>query len=305
MQLPERIAILIPCYNECKTIAQVVADFYIQLPSATVYVYDNGSQDDSAALAEEAGAIVKHVPARGKGHVVRRMFADVDADIYVMVDGDATYDVSSANRAIELLQKKSLDMVICTREPSHKNSFRLGHSLGNKGFNKAIKFLFGYEFKDVFSGYRIFSRRFVKSFPAISQGFDIEAEISIHSLQIGAMIAEIETPYKARPLGSISKLRTIRDGGNVLRTILLLFMYIRPMALFGFLGFFLSAISIILLIPIIIHYFQYALVPRIPTLILAVAIGMMAGVSLVCGIILDSISRARLEAKRFWYLMVP
>src|SRR3990167_10379245 len=210
--LESQIAVLIPCYNESLTIHQVIQDFKSQLPNAIIYVYDNGSYDNSATLAAEQGAIVKHVSIRGKGQVVRRMFADIEAEIYVMVDGDATYDATKVNEAISLLKNQALDMVVCTRKPSDKNSFPQGHVFGNKLFTKAVNLLFGHQFNDIFSGYRVFSRRFVKSFHAISQGFEIEAEITIHALQLGIPIGELDTVYQERPPGSQSKLRTIKDG---------------------------------------------------------------------------------------------
>lgn len=298
-----QIAILIPCFNESTTLTRVIGDFKQQLPQAAIYVYDNGSTDNSVALAKASGACIKHVPLRGKGQVVRRMFADIEADIYIMVDGDATYDAASVHQAVDLLQTNLLDMVVCTRKPSGKHSFPLGHMLGNSWFTRTVNFLFGHQFKDIFSGYRVFSRRFIKSFPAISQGFEIEAEITIHTLQLGIPMAEIETPYQERPPGSTSKLNTIKDGLSILRTILLLFIYVRPMAFFGTLFIFLSLISLILGVPIIIHFIQTGFVPRMPTAILAASSGLLASLSLACGIILDSVSRSRLEAKRCWYLI--
>jgi glycosyltransferase involved in cell wall biosynthesis len=303
LQTHGRIAVLIPCYNESATLPQVIDDFKQQLPDATIYVYDNNSTDNSVELAKASGALVKHVKIRGKGQVVRRMFADINADIYVMVDGDATYDAASATKAIDLLEQHTLDMVVCTRKPKDENTFRPGHAFGNKLFTQAVGFLFGNQFKDIFSGYRVFSRRFVKSFPAISQGFETEAEITIHALQLGIPIAEIETPYQERPVGSVSKLNTIKDGFRILRTIIMLFMYIRPMAVFGILFLIFSSLSLILAAPVIIHFISTGLVPRMPTAILAAALALLASLSLACGIILDSISRSRLEAKRCWYLI--
>ena len=297
-----QIAVLIPCYNESLTLPHVIQAFKAQLPQAVIYVYDNGSLDESVKIAKANGAFVKQVTPRGKGQVVRRMFADIEADIYVMVDGDATYDATRVVEGIQLLQQETLDMVVLTRMPHSKNSFPSGHAIGNKWFTKSVQILFGRQFKDIFSGYRIFSRRFIKSFPAISQGFEVEAEITIHALQLGIPIAEIETVYQERPPGSFSKLHTVKDGWRILRTLLLLFMYVRPMALFGMLFVLLSAFSLLLGMPIIIHFIQSGLVPRMPTAILAGLLGLMGSVSLVCGIILDSLSRSRLETKRFWYL---
>ncbi len=298
-----QVAVLIPCYNESTTLTRVINDFKQQLPQALIYVYDNASTDNSVEVAKNAGAVVKHVFLRGKGQVVRRMFADIEADVYVMVDGDATYDAASVHHAIELLDDNSLDMVVCKRNPSDGNSFRPGHALGNKWFTNTVNFLFGHQFNDIFSGYRIFSRRFVKSFPAISHGFEIETEMTIHALQLGIPSAEIDTPYQERPPGSVSKLRTIRDGIRILCTVLLLFLYIRPMVLFGILFSIFAAASLILGMPIIIHFIQTGLVPRMPTAILAASLGLLASLCLACGMILDSVSRSRLEIKRCWYLM--
>jgi glycosyltransferase involved in cell wall biosynthesis len=297
------IAILIPCYNESATLPLVIQHFKRQLPDATLYVYDNDSTDDTARIAASQGAIVKYVKIRGKGQVVRRMFADIEADVYVMVDGDATYDASSVNKAVNLLQQQALDMVVCTRKPVNENSFRPGHAFGNKLFTRTVNFLFGNQFRDIFSGYRIFSRRFVKSFPAISHGFEIEAEITIHALQLGIPTGEIETPYQERPPGSTSKLNTFKDGLRILRTVMLLFLYIRPMALFSSVFLVLTALAILLGVPVIIHFIHTGLVPRMPTALLAAALGLLACLSLTCGIILDSISRSRLETKRCWYLI--
>lgn len=282
---------------------RVIHDFKEQFPNSSVYVYDNGSTDNSVEIATACGARVKHVALRGKGQVVRRMFADIEADIYIMTDGDATYDAASAPRAIDLLIQNSLDMVVCTRKPNGEHSFRKGHALGNKLFTRTVNFLFGHQFTDIFSGYRIFSRRFVKSFPAISQGFEIEAEITIHALQLGLPCDEIETSYQERPPGSVSKLNTIRDGLRILRTILLLFLYVRPMAFFGILFILLAMISLTLGIPVTINFLHTGLVPRMPTAILAASLGLLASLCLTCGIILDSVSRSRLESKRCWYLI--
>lgn len=300
----QRIAVLIPCHNESATIATVIQQFKAQLPDAIIYVYDNQSIDHTATVAKAAGAQVKHIKKRGKGNVVRRMFADIEADIYVMVDGDATYDASYVHQAIHLLQTDTLDMIVCARKPADTHAFRFGHQIGNKWFANTVNVLFGHDLRDIFSGYRVFSRRFVKSLPAISQGFEIEAEITIHALQLGIPMAEIDTPYQERPQGSVSKLKTIKDGLRILRTIILLFIYIRPMAFFGTLFGVLAATSLLLGLPIVIHFIQTGLVPRFPTAILAASLGSLAGLSLACGIVLDSISRTRLEVKKLWYLMV-
>lgn len=299
-----RIAILIPCHNESTTIQQVIADFKASLPDAVIYVYDNQSTDNTAELAQAAGAIVRHVMIRGKGYVVRRMFADIDADIYVMVDGDATYDANAAPIAIRYLQQHTFDMVVCSRVPAHQDSFRRGHKLGNKLFTKSINFLFRDKLTDIFSGYRVFSRRFVKSFPAISQGFEIETEITIHALQLGLPLHEIATSYHERPDGSVSKLKTLKDGIRILRTIILLFLYVRPMAFFGSLFLVLTVLSLTLGLPVVFHFMYTGLVPRLPTAVLAAALGLLASLSLACGIVLDSVSRARLETKKLWYLLL-
>lgn len=297
------IAILIPCYNESATLPQVIQGFQHALPQATIYVYDNHSNDNSADVAKNCGAIVKTVARRGKGYVVRRMFADIEADYYVIVDGDATYDTHCIHDALQLLQKNNLDMVVCTRMPCDSHAFPSGHTFGNQLFTRIVNFLFKNNFNDIFSGYRVFSRRFVKSFPAISQGFEIETEITIHALQLDIPYAELKSHYRARPLGSESKLNTLKDGFKILRTVLLLFVYIRPMAFFGFVFLLLAAVSLLLGLPIVIDFIHTGLVPKFPTAILAASLMLLASLSLACGIILDSISRSRLEAKKCWYLL--
>lgn len=298
-----QIAILIPCFNESQTLEQVIHDFKQQLPQAHIYVYDNDSTDNSINLARSAKVFTQQVSLHGKGQVVRRMFADVSADIYVIVDGDATYDASVVGKAIALLEERSLDMVVCTRDPTEDSAFPFGHKFGNKWFTRTVNFLFNHHFEDIFSGYRIFSRRFVKSFPVISQGFEIEAEITIHALQLGLPTAEIKSNYRGRPPGSSSKLDTVKDGLRILRTIFLLFLYIRPMALFGLLFLIFMSLSLILGTPIVIFFLKTGLAPKMPTTILAPASALLGTLCLACGIILDSISRSRLEAKRCWYLM--
>ena len=300
-----RIAVLIPCFNESATIEQVIHDFRASLPEATIFVYDNQSSDNSIELAKKSGAEVKSVSNLGKGYVVRRMFADIEADIYVMVDGDATYDATAAKKAIYMLQNDGLDMVICVREPVANHSFRPGHKIGNQCFTSSINFLFKQHLSDIFSGYRVFSRRFVKSFPAISNGFEIETEITVHALQLDMPITEIKTPYRERPLGSLSKLKTISDGLKISRTLFSLYISVRPIAVFGSLFFALFTLSVILGIPIVTDFIQTGLVPRIPTAIIVVCIGILAALCLACGIVLDSISRSRLETKKLWYLLFP
>lgn len=300
----QKIAVLIPCYNESIAIAKVIQDFNRYLPRATVYVYDNGSSDNTIEIATNNGAIVRSVLIRGKGNVVKRMFADIDADVYVLIDGDATYDVTQAQTAIKKLQENALDMVVCARKARHEDAFHPANAFGNKCFTKMVNFLFRQKFQDIFSGYRVFSRRFVKSFPAVSQGFEIEAEITIHALQLGIPWIEFDTAYQARPSGSESKLNPFKDGAKILWTILLLFLQIRPMVLLGLIFILLTASSLCLGMPIIITFFQTGLVPRIPTAILSASLALLASLCLFSGIVLDGISRSRLEAKRFWYLQM-
>lgn len=301
--MSQRIAVLIPCYNEALTIQTVISDFRAALPEASIYVYDNRSTDNTLSLAKSANAQVKEVHLRGKGQVVRRMFTEIEADIYILVDGDATYDAPSAPRAIALLKEQSLDMIVCTRTPKDKSAFPRGHSFGNRWFTQAVNILFNSHFHDILSGYRVLSRRFVKSFPIISQGFEIEAEITIHAMQLGVPVAEINTPYAERPVGSTSKLRTLRDGFKILKRVLSLFFYFRPLLFFTvfFLG--LSISSLVLGLPIVTYFLEHNTVPRLPTALLAASLGLLACMSLLCGIILDSISRSRQEAKRCWYLL--
>jgi len=304
--IPYRIAVLIPCYNEEKTIARVVMDYRAALPDATVYVFDNRSTDRTRAEAERAGAVVRYEGHPGKGNVVRRMFADVDADIYVLVDGDDTYDAASAPRMIEKLVNESLDMVVGTRLTKHDaGAFRAGHRFGNDLLTGVMGVLFGKSFTDILSGYRVFSRRFVKSFPALSKGFETESELTVHALEMRMPTGEVETPYKSRPSDSKSKLRTYRDGMRILLTILALFKEEKPLSAFSILALFLALVSIALAIPLFITYFQTGLVPRFPTAILATGIMTLAFLSFACGLILETVTRGRKEAKRMAYLMYP
>lgn len=298
-----KVAVLIPCFNECLTIENVINDFKHFLPDADIYVYDNDSTDTSVYLAKHCGAKIGRVVNRGKGWVVRQMFADVDADIYVLVDGDNTYDAASVNPAIQRLITNNLDMVVCTRKPIDNDALKPANALGNKCFTTIVNWLFREKFNDIFSGYRVFSRRFIKSFPAISQGFEIEAEMTIHALQLGLPWDEHVTPYQARPEGSNSKLRPLQDGIKILRTILLLFFELRPMMFFGlcFSIFFIT--SLILGFPILWTFIKTGLVPRFPTAILSASLALLASFCLLSGVVLDGVSRSRLEAKRFWYLM--
>jgi glycosyltransferase involved in cell wall biosynthesis len=299
-----RIAVLIPCRNEAPSIRQVVSDFRQHLPQATIYVYDNRSSDGTAAAAGEAGAVVRHERWPGKGNVVRRMFADVDADIYLMADGDGTYDASAAPTMVERLIADQIDMVVGTRKGVRTDAHRRGHGFGNRLFNLIYRHLIGPDFTDIFSGYRVFSRRFVKSFPAISSGFEIEAEMSVHASQVRMPILEMETEYRERSGGSVSKLRTFRDALRILTSLIRLFKEIRPLLFFGILAAALSATALILGFPLLSTYLDTGLVPRFPTAILATGLMLLAGLSLGCGLILDSVARGRLEQKRILYLAV-
>jgi len=299
-----RIAVLIPCRNEAPSIRQVVADFRQALPHATIYVYDNRSTDGTAAAAREAGAEVRHELWPGKGNVVRRMFADVDADVYLMADGDGTYDALAAPAMIGRLVDDQADMVIGTRKGVRSDAHRRGHGVGNRIFNMIYRRLIGPDFTDIFSGYRVFSRRFVKSFPAISSGFEIEAEMSVHASQLRMPIVEVETDYRERAQGSVSKLRTFRDALRILSTLIRLFKEIRPLPFFGAFAGGLGATALVLGFPLLSTYLETGLVPRFPTAILATGLMMLAGLSLGCGLILDSVARGRLEQKRILYLAV-
>jgi len=299
------IAVLIPCYNEALSIRQVVEGFRASLPTARIYVYDNRSTDDTAAVARAAGAIVRSEPVPGKGNVVRRMFADIEADVYIMADGDATYDATVAPDMVARLLEEQLDMVVGIRNNVYANAHRKGHGFGNMMFNRIYANLFGGLFTDIFSGYRVFSRRFVKTFPSISSGFEIETEMSVHACQVRMPVAEIPTEYGARQEGSVSKLRTFHDAFRILRTFFLLFKEIQPVKFFGTIAAVLTALSLILGYPLLTTYMETGLVPRFPTAILITGLMLMASVSVVAGLILDSVARGRLELKRMVYLGLP
>ena len=297
-----RIAVLVPCYNEEPTVAAVVRGLRAALPAATVYVFDNNSRDATARLAREAGAHVRHVGLQGKGQVVARMFADVDADVYLLVDGDDTYDAASAPALVDRLLEGHLDMVVGGRAGAGTEAFRRGHRLGNRAFTAFVAWLFGRGFSDIFSGYRAFSRRFVKSFPALATGFEIETELTVHALELRMPADEIPTPYRARPEGSATKLRTYRDGLRILLTIVRLFQRERPFAFFGWMSVILAAASIGLALPLLFTYLETGLVPRLPTAVLASGIMLMAVLAAACGIILDTVTLGRREMKRLAYL---
>ena len=299
------IAVLIPCLNEAAAIARVVADFRACLPTATIFVYDNGSTDGTAEVARAAGAVVRCEPMRGKGNVVRRMFADVEADVFVLVDGDDTYDVSSAPALIRLLLEQSLDMVNGARRSSAAEAYRRGHRLGNRVLSWMVAASFGNRLADLLSGYRVFSRRFVKSFPALAAGFEIETELSVHALQLRMPIAEVSTDYRERPAGSASKLSTYRDGLRILRTIIFLVKEQKPFAFFSSVALALAATSLALGTPVVIEFMRTGLVPRFPTAILAASVALLAFMSFGIGLVLDMVSRGRTETKRLAYLSVP
>ena len=297
-----RIAVLVPCFNEEAAVATVVADFRKALPSAEIFVYDNNSTDRIVAVARAAGAQVRSERRQGKGHVVRRMFADIDADVYVLVDGDATYDAASAPRMIDALLSERLDMVVGLRVDQAAAAYRRGHRTGNWMLTSFLSSVFGRAFKDILSGYRVFSRRFVKSFPVLSDGFEIETELSVHALELALPVAEIETPYHARPEGSFSKLNTWRDGYRILGTILKLYRSERPLRFFTAIGIFLTLVSIGLAIPIIITYLEQGIVPRLPTAVLSMGLMILAVLSISSGLVLDTVTRGRREMKLLAYL---
>ena len=297
-----KIAVLVPCYNEEAAIAKVVKDFRAALPGAAIFVFDNNSTDKTAAVASAAGAEVFRETHQGKGFVVRRMFTDVEADIYVLVDGDATYDAPSANRMIARLLEERLDMVVATRVDQEKAAYRTGHRIGNRLLTAFVAAMFGPTFNDMLSGYRVFSRRFVKSFPMLSGGFEIETELTVHALELGLAVAEIDTPYYARLEGSASKLNTWRDGYRILRTIIKFYRAERPQAYFVGVGITLAILSISLAIPIFVTYVQTGLVPRLPTAILSTGLMLLAFLSIAVGLVLDTVTRGRREMKLLAYL---
>ena len=296
------VAVLIPCHNEAATIARVVRDFSAQLPGCGVYVYDNNSSDETARLAAEAGAQVRHEPLQGKGNVVRRMFSDIEADIFILVDGDGTYDPASATRLVDLVVTQGLDMVNCARVAVTHTAFRPGHAFGNRVLTGLVAWIFGNRMTDILSGYRAMSRRFVKSFPALSSGFEIETELTVHALEMRVPIAEVSAPYSERPQGSASKLRTLHDGIRIFRLIVHLVKEERPLQFFAVIFMLLSAAALWLAWPVVHTYFATGLVPRLPTAVLATGLAILAALSLVCGFVLDTVTRGRRELKRLFYL---
>ncbi len=299
------VAVLIPCYNEAVAIGAVVRDFRAALPAARIYVYDNNSRDETAKVAAEAGAIVRREPWQGKGNVVRRMFSDIEADLYVLVDGDGTYHAPSAPALIAALLDQQLDMVVGARIEQAQGAYRPGHRFGNAMLTGLVSKIFGRTIRDMLSGYRVFTRRFVKSFPAMSAGFEIETELSVHALELRMKTAEIDTPYGERPQGSFSKLSTYRDGWRILKLVSHLVKEERPADFFGAAFMVLLILSLVLGIPVVIEFMQTGLVPRFPTAILSTGIMLLAFLSLTCGIILETVTTARREMKRLAYLQIP
>ena len=300
-----RVAVILPCYNEEAAIQKVIADFRAALPDATIYVYDNNSSDKTAALAAQMGAIVRTEPMQGKGNVLRRMFADIEADAYVMSDADDTYPAERAGEMVDALLSQNLDMVVGVRREQDDEAYRFGHRLGNRFLNRCVQWIFVAGFNDMLSGYRVFSRRFVKSFPTLVSGFEIETELTIHALTLRLPSLEIDVPYRPRFEGSASKLRTYRDGTRILLLILLMFKEYRPFFFFGMIAALLGVTAVVLAFPLLPTYLETGMVPRFPTAILATGLSICAVLSFMSGIFLDSISRMRLESKRLTYLAIP
>jgi glycosyltransferase involved in cell wall biosynthesis len=302
---PGHIAVVIPCRNEAAAIDRVVTDFRAALPWADIHVCDNASTDATLEVAAAAGAIIHRETEPGKGNVVRRMFSDIEADIYVLVDGDDTYDARSAPKMVDMLENEQLDMVVGTRIAQSGAAYRLGHRFGNFMFTTIIAKIFGNRVSDVLSGYRVFSRRFVKSFPALSTGFETETEFTVHALELRMPIGELATPYKERPAESASKLNAVRDGIKISWTIIRLFKEERPLGFFGIAGTVFALLSLILAWPVVITWLNTGLVPRLPTAVLATGLMLLAFLSWTCGAILGSVSHSRRELRRLWYLSIP
>ena len=303
-----RIAVLVPCYNEEVAIPRVVAAFRAALPDATVYVYDNNSRDNTVAMARAAGAVVRTETLQGKGNVVRRMFADIEADLYVLVDGDDTYDAASAPAMVALALAQRLDMVTGVRKTPEEiaaAAYRRGHQFGNAMLTGLVRGVFGDRISDMLSGYRVFSRRFVKSFPALASGFETETEFTVHALELKLPVGEVVTPYKERPAGSTSKLRTYHDGFLILRMILALVQRERPLQFFSLAGAVMVLASVALFLPVLATYWETGLVPRLPTLVASVGFAVTGFLAFACGLILDTVTRGRQEAKRVAYLAIP
>ena len=302
MTVAPRVAILVPCYNEATTIAKVVGDFRRVLPNATIHVFDNNSVDGTAARALEAGAQVRSVRLQGKGHVVRRLFADVEADVYLLVDGDDTYHADSADQLVQLVWQQGHDMAVAVREATVEAAYRVGHVFGNRLLTGFLAWLFGRPCRDVLSGYRAFSRRFVKSFPVLSAGFEIETELTVHALELHMPVGEVVTPYKDRPEGSVSKLNTWGDGFRILRTIVRLFNAERPLAFYGAASMLFATTAMVLAVPLVLTWLHTGEVPRLPTAVLATGLMLVAALSATAGIVLDMVARGRREAKMLAYV---
>ncbi len=300
-----RVAVLIPCYNEASSIAAVVADFRAALPDATIHVYDNNSTDDTVSRAAAAGALVRREALQGKGQVVRRMFADIEADAYILVDGDGTYDAAAAPALLARLLTDGLDMVTGTRQHDSAAAYRPGHQFGNRLLTGIAASIFGDRITDMLSGYRAFSRRFVKSFPALSAGFETETEFTVHALELAMPIGEIMVRYGERPADSPSKLNTFRDGWRILRMILMLLRNERPLRFFGMLGIVTLLVAIALAIPVFVEFARTGLVPRLPTAVLATGLSLLSFLSAFTGLILQTVTIGRREMKRLAYLAVP
>lgn len=299
------IAILVPCLNEAAAIGKVVADFRRALPGAVVFVYDNGSTDATMQVARDAGAVVRLEPLKGKGNAVRRMFADIEADVYILVDGDDTYDATVAPQLVQTLLADSLDMVNGARLETSQEAYRIGHRFGNVMLSRLVAWFFGERMKDMLSGYRVMSRRFVKSFPALASGFEIETELTVHALQLRCPVVEIFTPYRERPPASASKLRTIPDGIRIMRLIVRLIREERPLEFFSSVAGVLAVAAIVLAIPVFREFLATGLVPRLPTAVLSTGLMLLGFLSFACGLILATVTRGRNEAKRLQYLNVP
>lgn len=302
------IALVIPCYNEAKAIAQVIRDFKHAMPALAIYVFDNDSNDGTGAIAKQAGAQVVRVPLRGKGNVVRRMFADVEADIYVMVDGDATYEAAAITTLVDKLIDEKLDMVVGCRQTAVETAsaaYRQGHQWGNRLLTQSVMQIFGGKFTDMLSGYRVFTRRYAKSFPALSHGFEIETELTVHALELRMPYGEVMTAYGARPEGSESKLSTYKDGWKILKTIGRLYISERPFSFFGLVASSIAVVAVAISIPVVLEYLRAGIVPRFPTAILSASMMVCALLSFACGLILDNVTRGRHEIKRLSYLAIP
>lgn len=301
----QRVAVLVPCYNEAITVAKVIQDFRESLPHAEICVFDNNSRDETAAIARRHGARVQHVGLQGKGHVVRRLFADVEADWYVLVDGDDTYHAPSAPALLQHARDGRYDMVVAVRHAQNEGAYRLGHAWGNRMLTGFLSWLFGRPCKDILSGYRVFSRRYVKSFPVLSEGFEIETEFTVHALELKMTVGEYDTPYGERPEGSVSKLSTYRDGFRILRTMIRLFSAERPLAFFSTIAAVLALAAAAISVPLLLTYLDTGLVPRFPTAILATGLMVLAALSVTAGLVLDTVTRGRRELKMLAYLGEP